>query len=413
MTIDARLFPRLLVRPEIAFALIWGLVFALYSWDIVDFFPPAQWPVLLMVGGSLVIALAFALLWGHLARTWPAHDPATVLPDSIRMRSMVYALLALWLAGFAFIVIRSDGVPFYWYLADIPRTYVEYGVPTFSGAWNTLRVVIAILAVFCLMQRPRFDWAMIAVVGFLTFTVALEVNRGGLVLFALNVVAAGILAAPTLRRQLIWALAIMAIVLGGISVMGGVRANTAQLAAEVEGGFAPEGGEPATGLRLAVSRSQVGAWAYLYLTTPVANLHNAAIGTLSPPPYPGFHTLYPMLPSIIRPDLPSEQRYPLPLLQPGYTMTTGYGPFVVDFGFVGASIAMGLQLAVGGLIFVLSRRYLWALILAPMFFATQALSFFTNYFFTLLMPFHAALAIALALLLVHGRAVGYKLRAAS
>ena len=48
---------------------------------------------------------------------------------------------------------------------------------------------------------------------------------------------------------------------------------------------------------------------------------------------------------------------------------------------------------------MLARKHLWALILAPMFFATTVLGFFTNYFFTLLMPFHAVLGIAVMLLL--------------
>lgn len=98
--------------------------------------------------------------------------------------------------------------------------------------------------------------------------------------------------------------------------------------------------------------------------------------------------------------MPEESRYPLPLLVAGYTMTTAYGPFVADFGFLGASLAMGLQLALGTLVFMLARRSLWAMILAPMFFATTILGFFTNYFFTLLMPFHAALAVGMAWVLL-------------
>lgn len=393
-----RSYFKLLIRPEIAFAITWVIVLSLYSLDIVDFFPPPQWKVLATVAGSLTIGIIFAALWRRHEKKHQSYqkyfDLASMLANS---RPILYSLLAIWIVGYIFIVLYSGGVPMYWYAAKIPKTYIEYGVPTFSGAWNTLRIVISIIVVFCLVRAQRLDFAILLTLAFLTLTVTLEVNRGGLVLYGLNIFAAGVLAAPTLKRQLLWIASITFVIVSGVVVMGSVRANTPQLQAEAVGGFAPENGDPATGLRLEMSKSQGAAWIYFYMTTPLANLYYAATQELEPPPYPGFYTLYPMAPTILRPEMPPERRYPLPLLKEGYTMTTAYGPSVADFGFWGASVLMGLQLALGALVFSLARRHLWALIVAPMLFATTVLGFFTNYFFTLLMPFHVFLAIAVSM----------------
>ena len=400
MSNDSRRFLLLLVRPDIAFALIWALVFALYSLRLVDFYPEPQWQVLAMVAGSLAIGLASSVVWSRLAgRTELFSAAKDALPAGDIGWSVIRPLLAVWIAGFLVIIAFSGGMPLYWYLAAVPRTYLDYGQPTFTGPWNTLPVVNGILAAFYLVRKPRFDYGLALVLAFLTLTVVMEVNRGGFVLYALNLLAAGVLVASTLKRQVLWAVVALTITLACVTVMGEVRSADPKAAAAVKSSFVPSDGSKPQGVRASVSRSRAISWAYLYMTSPIANLHNAATLDIPPAPFPGFYSLYPLLPSVVRPVLPDELRYPLPLLQKSYTMTTAYGPAVADFGFLGASIAMGLQLALGTLVFMLARKHLWALILAPMFFATTVLGFFTNYFFTLLMPFHAVLGIAVMLLL--------------
>ena len=393
---DGRRFLTVLVRPDVAFALIWAAVFAAYELRLAEYFPDANWKVTAMIAGSLALGVGSAILWPRLL---PQGAPLA-LPDPVLLKRAVFVALAVWIVGFVAIVVYSGGMPIYWYPAGIPKTYVDYGMPTFSGAWNTFRVVIAIVATLYLVTRPKLDIAVSLVLVFLTATVICEINRGGFILYAFNVLAAGVLVAPNLRRQVAWVVVVSIVSLASIYGMGAVRATDAKAAHAISGAFTRLDGSAVTGTGAVVAQSQAASWVYLYLTTPIANLHYAATLDLQPSPSPAFHTLYPMLPSVIRPVMPEESRYPLPLLVGGYTMTTAYGPFVADFGFLGASIAMGLQLAIGTLVFTLARRHLWALILAPMFFATVALSFFTNYFFTLLMPFHAALAVGAWLVLV-------------
>lgn len=410
-TFDSRKVMALLMRPDIAFALVWIAVFLAYNFRLVGYFPDPHWKVVAMVSGSLAIGVASTFLWRRLLQ--PSFASYPKLPSSGIWRRVIFVSLAVWLIGFTAIIVYSGGMPIYWYSAGIPKTYVDYGIPTFSGAWNTFRVVLAILVALSLVTQPKFDAVIAAVLALLTATVIFEINRGGFILYSFNVLAACILIAPTLRRQIMWVVVVSVVTLGGIYGMGNIRATEPKAATAIGGAFEQSVESEATGSgaviaksqdvletkRAVIAQSQALSWIYLYLTTSVANLHHAAAQELQPPPSPAFHTLYPMLPSVIRPVMPEESRYPLPLLSAGYTMTTAYGPFVADFGFVGASIVMGLQLAIGTLVFLLARRALWALILMPMFFATTALSFFTNYFFTLLMPFHAALAVGATLLL--------------
>ncbi|MBB4051298.1 hypothetical protein GGR20_000916 [Devosia subaequoris] len=397
----------MLMRPDVAFALIWVLVLGLYSPAMVNFYPDPQPTVYLMVFGTLAIALVGSFL---LPRPQDAsRTPISTLPSVIFDSRFILAMCATWMVGFALIIIYSGGLPYFWAIKGTDRYYFDYGVPTFSGAWNTFRIVIAILATVALVRSDNWRWVPALVLAFLTLTVVGEVNRGGYVLYCMNVVAAGVLAAPSFKRQLAWVILLLAVTLGGIYGIGGIRTADAKAVVAITSPFeqpttrTPEEEEQLLeeaapwvfAMHDAIIENPALSWVYLYLTTPVANLHKAAAGTLATPPFPGFYSLYPFLPTIVRPEIAVEDRYPLPLASKAYTMSSAYSTLIADFGFIGASIAMGLQLLLGIWVFNLARRHLWALLMAPMFFAISMLSFFTDYFLTLLTPFHLLLALVL------------------
>lgn len=402
----------LLMRPDVAFALIWTLVLALYSPAMVNFYPDPQLGVFLMVLGSLGIAVLGSFLLPKVMP--PSRSGGPALPSIIFGTPFILIMCATWVVGFVLIISYSGGLPYFWAIEGIDRYYYDYGIPTFSGAWNTFRIVIAIVATIALVQGSTWRWVPALVIVFLTVTVVAEVNRGGYVLYCMNVVAAGVLAAPNLKRQLAWAALLLVITLGGIYGIGSIRTTDAKAAVAISSPFeqpitaAATAAETTAALEAApdfikllhdaVIESPAISWVYLYLTTPVANLHMAAANTLAEPPFPGFYSLYPFLPTVIRPELAVEDRYPLPLASLAYTMSSAYSTYIADFGFVGASIGMGLQLLIGIWIFNLARRHVWALLAAPMFFAISMLSFFTDYFLTLLTPFHLALAVLLGVI---------------
>jgi hypothetical protein len=403
--VNEKTYFKLLMRPDVAFALIWLLVLGIYSPAMVNFYPEPQLGVFLIVLGSVAIAA----LGSFLLPKPKDREVAPKLPSIIFGTPFILTMCAIWVIGFALIIVYSGGLPYFWAMQGVERYYYDYGIPTFSGAWNTFRIVIAIVATIALVQGASWRWAPALVIALLTLTVVGEVNRGGYVLYCMNIVAAGVLAAPSLRRQLAWATLLLIVTLGGIYGIGGIRTADAKAAVAISSPFEqPDAAttaesvarlEAAPGyfksLHKVAADTPAISWVYLYLTTPVANLHKAAAGILAPPPFPGFYSLYPFLPTIIRPDLAVEDRYPLPLASLAYTMSSAYSTYIADFGFIGASIGMGLQLLLGVWIFNLARGHVWALLAAPMFFAISTLSFFTNYFLTLLTPFHLALAVLL------------------
>lgn len=407
------IYSNMLMRPDVAFALIWVLVLGLYSPAMVNFYPEPQLGIFVMVLGSVAIAAVGSFLLPRQQNA--SRPPASTLPSVIFDSRFILAMCATWMVGFALIIIYSGGLPYFWAIQGVERYYYDYGVPTFSGAWNTFRIVIAIVATIALVRSAYWRWAPALVIAFLTLTVLGEVNRGGYVLYCMNVVAAGVLAAPNLKRQLAWVGLLLVVTLGGINGIGGIRTADPKAAVAISSPFArPDvatDAEIAVRLKEAVPLNKLlhkvvvenpaASWVYLYLTTPVANLHKAATVTLAPPPFPGFYSLYPFLPTVVRPELAAENRYPLPLASLTYTMSSAYSTYIADFGFIGASIAMGLQLLLGVWVFNQARLYVWALLMAPMFFAISMLSFFTNYFLTLLTPFHLLLALVLGVVVPH------------
>lgn len=406
---EKTVYLNMLMRPDVAFALIWLLVLGLYSPAMVNFYPNPQLTIYLMVLGSLAIALVGSFLLPR--QQDAARPPVSTLPSIIFDSRFILAMCVTWMVGFALIIIYSGGLPYFWAIEGIERYYYDYGIPTFSGAWNTFRIVIAIVATIALVRSDTWRWVPALVLAFLTLTVVGEVNRGGYVLYCMNVVAAGVLAAPSFKRQLAWVMLLLAVTLGGIYGIGGIRTADAKAVVAITSPFEQPTTRTAEEEKLlldqsapwiramhdAIIENPALSWVYLYLTTPVANLHMAAAGTLATPPFPGFYSLYPFLPTIVRPEIAVEDRYPLPLASIAYTMSSAYSTLIADFGFVGASISMGLQLLIGIWVFNLARRHLWALLMAPMFFAISMLSFFTDYFLTLLTPFHLLLALILGL----------------
>lgn len=407
---DYRKYLTVLMRPDAAFAAIWLLVLAIYSPAIVNFFPEPSTTIFLMVAGSIAIAAGGSFLLERFTPSAVAAPPPTDLV--IFSTPFILAVFAVWTAGFALIIAYSGGLPVFWSIEGLDRYYYDYGVPTFSGAWNTLRIVISILATIALVRSSSFRWVLALIIALLTLTVVAEINRGGYVLYCLNVVAAGALVAPSFKRQVAWVAVLAIATLGGIYGIGSVRSIDAKATVAIAAPFEvaqgatdttnPTAAQPTAvtkAVRDLMEKSAAVSWVYLYLTTPIANLHLAANETLKAAPFPGFYSLYPFLPSVIRPDLLPEDRYPLPLASLAYTMSSGYGTYIADFGFAGASVIMGLQLLLGIWVFKLARYHVWAQILFPMFFAISMLSFFTNYFVTLLTPFHMALAVLLGVII--------------
>jgi len=112
------------------------------------------------------------------------------------------------------------------------------------------------------------------------------------------------------------------------------------------------------------------------------------------PPYLPYHSIQAFFPSFIRAKIFTAAIHPLPLVRKEFTATSFYGPFLADFGiYASAAIVIALQAAV-------SYCYLKGKTNRPFFklayatlFAALCLSFFYNYFFSLVTIFYLALCV--------------------
>lgn len=125
--------------------------------------------------------------------------------------------------------------------------------------------------------------------------------------------------------------------------------------------------------------------AVLYLTTPVQNLNNTIIN-LPKPNYLPYHTITPLIPSVIRSKIFAEEEKDYgDLLSEVYNTTGYYTPIVRDFGYFGAFLgAILIQIIISSIHIKarVSGQYYYRLLYPPMFMCV-ILSPFNLYFVNL------------------------------
>lgn len=288
----------------------------------------------------------------------------------------VNSLFWFWIFGNLFTVILQGGFPLLWLLLGIPKTYADYGIPTFNGFLNSLFYICGITYFLVSFKDRRIRnisrFAVLAIFPILT------INRALFLVLALQCMGIFILTNKIKVKSLLKILTLILIFVIGFGIIGDMRM-----------------GENRYIIRALVSDEYSGVqenipsgfiWTYLYATGTVENL-NYNIENIEAIGYP-YYTIQPLIPSVLRPLIfgvtDYEHSYSLRMSNPMFNTFSWLANYLRDFGPFLTIIIVFLYGCLFRKVQTRARKgnikYVY---LYPVFFMVGVLSIFTDYMISL------------------------------
>lgn len=359
-------------RPDVLYSVIWVFVLLLITIMPIKIIVNSNKEVVLMIIGNII---SFFVVY-HLVRNYynkKKRRKKNVLNryNLILLKNYSISLFLLWSVGYLLTITYSEGMPIFWKYTANSKTYVDFGVPTFSGLLNTIRNFMIISFFLLLMVTKKKDnlfyLLIIIVSGFA------EMSRGNLTVMILHAIGIWLLTAND-KKKLFSKLFIMGI---SFVLLFGLLGN---FRGEHNLNFIELVGEENI-----INELPLGfQWTYLYLTTPVNNVMNAYSLGIEPLYYP-YYSLQTAIPTIIRNLFFPINGYPIKLAFEAFNATTFYGPLIADFGLWGASIVV---VVIQFIVSVIHARAvngsLFSILVYPSLFMCIIMSIFYMYFFSLI-----------------------------
>jgi oligosaccharide repeat unit polymerase len=378
-----------LANPVTVYTLLWTSVLALTALQLTTQLVPLNRTTVLLVAANIATFLALYVILGAWMPAGARGASPVALGDSAvlqRLRRLITALLAVWAVGSIAEAILAGGFPLVWIATgQTDKDYRNFGLPTLHGLLTAFYLfsVAGLFLDYCVSRRR----AMLIGVGILLTWPVLLMNRGALIWALLEIAAVYLLLTRIDGRRILWlsAAGLVAVLMFGY--IGDVRVGP-------DHAFLYRMLTP-SGQRYLSSLPSGFVWVYMYLTSPVNNLV-AGIETLKP-----NHVLYysvaNLVPTVLRVRLypAGAARYPMQLVDRGFTASTWYAGFLSDVGIAGAIVIVSfIQLIAVWVYMHARRRELWAILAYAAVFEGVALSIFADTFTSLVTVAQIAIAIA-------------------
>lgn len=363
-----------LSKPQFLFAGVWITAFLLASLIETTMSVPFGWEMYLLTFGGIASFYAIGAIV-RLLSPIPPGTPRFPVPDELDLAilsSFIVRIFALWFLGFVANVVYSGGMPLIWLLLRISKNYLDFGIPTASGLLNMMRAFMTASVVLLHLQKraSRRDYLILAV---LIVSALGEVSRGVVSVLLLHAAAIYILLRPVRLAQIGIGIIVLLLAFLLFDYVGNIRTLDSDI----------ELGQVLGGAFNDNSILSNFVWSFTYITTPLNNLAFAISHNPEPLMVPYF-TLQPLVPTVIRSMIWTDNAYPIELVNEAFNATTFYAPMVTDFGVKGAFFGfmimqlimmMGYNSAKQGKIF--------GILVYPPMFVSIVLSFFYSFFFAL------------------------------
>lgn len=357
-------------RPDVVFGLVWAGTTWLARADFYFMGFDWSWSIAGLVAFNIVSCF---VIYRTLERAGAGGFQASGAPPDHEQAASLHLinllLFLVWSAVFLFIVARSGGVPMWWRMRHLEKSYVDFGVATVSGFANMLRSLVFSLSILLVLHHRNRTAGLVAAI--LALTSLLEMARANTTYLLLCGLAV------YLVRHRIRVKAFVALVFVGVVFV--LAFGWAERYRSPGG----SGGEAILQYQSVLNRLPYGVTTvYLYLTTPVSNLFYAEAHGIEPLWFP-YYTTQLIVPTIVRDRLYTARQYPIALRRASYNATTFYSPFVADFGVMAAGLLVCVIQFVVSYVHLRGTRgdIFFQLMYAPLF-AALVLSFFFNYFLT-------------------------------
>jgi oligosaccharide repeat unit polymerase len=297
----------------------------------------------------------------------------------MKTKSFFWFFISIWAFFYFITIIYSKGLPLIWILLGDSKTYVDFGVPSLTGLLNMIRAFLSVLALI-IWRDSREKKYLFFLIFFLISAFLFEANRGGGLVLLLHPVGYYLFSHRIRLRDSIKIILSTFVLILFLGLMEQFRySNNDQY--NISDKFD----------KLELMETKPKLWqiyslpAVLYLTTPVQNLNNTIIN-LPQHNYLPYHTITPLLPTIIRDKIfIAEEKDYGELLSEVYNTTGYYTPIIRDFGYFGAFLVAILIQIIISYIHIKARasgQYFFKLLYPPMFMCV-ILSPFNLYFVNL------------------------------
>lgn len=312
-----------MIAPSIVYFFVWLTVIWLHSLQMANFYEPVSEEfVLIQIVVFAILAVSEIVIKEFYSRR-PQMD---VLPvqQLLALHMLNRKLLPLLVMMFLADSIWSGGFPLYWLAVGDGRTHVDFGIPTFHGAYHGI-LLFFVTSSFLLFRKNSHRKANLAHICLFLLYAIIVFNRGIVIIFMIQALFIYLIADNKVRPSTFVCLGILSAV--GVLVFG------------ILGDYRSGGNVFAS----AISDNWIDffdifpkslMWFYVYTTGGLNNLYYN-LPTLSPTHFP-LYSFAKLVPTVAYDWMDIPKTYDSFSLADGrLTVSTAFQGLVSDFGILG------------------------------------------------------------------------------
>lgn len=358
-----------LINPLTIFNLVWGIVLGIYQLQLSYLQSPITAETIIVF---ICCILSFSLFFIIPFVTKTSKIQKKEKMDTVITYSKIKKLFIFWIIIELIETVYSGGLPIIWKLANSPKTYMDYGIPTVHGFMNSIGLVLIMLSYYLYLYKKNNENVIdkhlkkiLYVILFFNFC-----------LITRQVIISGII-----QMIIIYLYFVKNIPWKKLLLIGGVGIIIFGLMGNFRTGY--DGF-----MNVAVMKQEninplfIGIyWVYMYLTMTVANVNNAVmLGISGYGMYP-ISTTY--IPTVISNILFVDSSVTIPkyLVTNAFNVSGFFIDFYLGFGILGVAIISIIYGFLGSYIFkkVIKTRNEKNILYYAIYLQIILLSFFYNH----------------------------------
>lgn len=366
-------FKYLLINPILIFFGIWLFVFSLFHLNVSGVINPAPDDFYINT-----IYVGISALLGYFFGFYIMLNKKIQLKKNINsylfIKKFIYKSALLLGLVYIIEIAYSGGLPIIYYFTGIGPTYVEFGIPSIHGFFNSLLLFVSSICFWAFLSFGNKSWIRIALLVSIAVPI-IGMHRGSLMILVTQwffiYIAINL---PSPNRKLIYIFFSIILVLTLFGTLGDIRSGSISDRAALQPDY-----EWMPSWLL---------WCYMYFVSPISNF--AEISTQTSPIAYGAVSFSGLTPSFIRSLIWAEP--PNVIYEMGEKTfniaSYAFTPFV-DWGWLGVNCFTFVLLAFSGYFFhsFVFRKTLFDLIGLIIFLQIVSMTIFSNLFFSMVVIF--------------------------
>lgn len=359
---------------------MWLITILLYSLHFIGYYSVFKWDgkLSLFLSATIIVMLISGFRLRRTNRLPQKADYNAIFNGHTLsyITKKANGLFWFWVLGNIVTVILQGGFPLLWLVLRIPKTYADYGIPTFNGFLNSLFYICGLIYFITLFKdRNKRNISRFAIL--VSFPI-LTINRALFLVLVLQCVGLFILINKIKVKTLLKIVALALIIIIGFGMIGDMRLG------ENKHIIRDLVSEEYNDIQQYIPSGFI--WVYLYATGTIDNL-NYNIEDIKAIGYP-YYTVQPLIPSVLRTmiygNVDYEHSYSLNMSNTMFNTFSWLANYIRDFGLVATIFIIFLYGCLFKKVQTRARRgNIKYVFLYPIMFMVVVLSIFWDYMISL------------------------------